>query len=111
MDSIQGTGLTLERLKRQVSADEYFADDALLRDLGEAAVATICNYTGRTAAELLEIGGGGSWPAPLLHAAAMLAAHWHNQREAADTSPSNVVALGFEFLCLKYRRLGGAAPR
>lgn len=96
--------LTLELLKRQVNVD-FDNDDEYLLHLLDAAVAHTRTATARTEDELNEIGGGHEWPAPLQHAALMLASHWYNQREAVASTAMSEVPLSFEALVKPYRKL------
>ena len=55
-------------------------------------------------AELTETGGG-KFPAPLVHAMLMLAAHWYNQRESVSATQMYAVPDSLQALIKPYRRL------
>ena len=50
--------VSLELIKKHVCADDFTADDDLLRHYLSAAQQTIVGRVGRSEEELLEIGGG-----------------------------------------------------
>ena len=90
--------------RKHCRADDFDDETEYLRDLLEAAEETIIRATNRTAAELVEIGGG-SLPKPLQIAAFSIGAHWYNQREAVAVQmhevPGTLAALvkPFQRLC------------
>lgn len=96
---------SLELLKKQVNADDFFTDDDLLATYLEAAEEKIVGDTRRDLAELVEIGGYGALPKPLEMAVLLLAAHWYNQREAVSGVQMAEVPYTISSLVKPYRRL------
>ena len=89
--------------RKHCRADDFDDETEYLRDLLEAAEETIIRATNRTAAELVEIGGG-SLPKSLQIAAFTIGAHWYNKRKTMnaarksehDTPPRPRIYGGFE---------------
>lgn len=90
--------------KQHVRADDYADDDDYMQHLIETAEVSVITATNRTEAELTETGGG-KFPAPLVHAMLMLAAHWYNQRESVSATQMYAVPDSLQALIKPYRRL------
>ena len=71
--------------RKHCRADDFDDETEYLRDLLEAAEETIIRATNRTAAELVEMGGG-SLPKPLQIAAFSIGAHWYNKRKTMNAA-------------------------
>lgn len=96
----------LELVKKQVRADEFADDDALLQSYTEAAEEYVINGTRRTLDELKAMSADGmSFPKPLEQAVLMLVGHWYNQREAVTGIQMREVPYTFQALVLPYRKL------
>ena len=96
--------VSLELFKVHVRADDFSDDDEYLQSLLDAAEAHIIRETHRSAEELSELGEEG-FPAPLVQAIMLLAAHWYNQREAVSTAQMHAVPMGVQSLVKPYRKL------
>ncbi len=90
--------------RKHCRADDFDDETEHLRDLLEAAEETIIRATNRTAAELVEIGGG-SLPKPLQIAAFTIGAHWYNQREAVAAVQMHEVPGTLAALVKPFQRL------
>lgn len=97
--------LNVEILKKHVRADDFSEDDAYLEMLLQAATEAVVNETNRSIEELTEMGGG-TLPAPVVHAVLLLAGHFYNQREAVSGVQMHEVPCGVKSLVLPYTRLG-----
>lgn len=96
----------LELVKKQVRADEFAEDDALLQSYTEAAEEYVVNATNRTLDELKAMSAdGNTFPLPLQQAVLMLVGHWYNQREAVAGIQMREVPYTFQALIKPYRRL------
>lgn len=91
--------------KQHVRADDFAADDTVLQFYLDAATEAAITATNRTEDELLELGGGSSFPKPLQQAIMMLAAHWYNQREAVSTGQMQEVPASLTALLKPFRKL------
>jgi len=91
------TLVTLSLFKKHVYADEFIGDSDLLQHYLDAAEGQVLTDTGRSAAELLEMGGG-STPAQIAQAIIMLGAHWYNQRESDAGVQMHGVSRGYNAL-------------
>lgn len=96
--------VSLTLFKQHVRADDYADDDDYMQHLIETAEVSVITATNRTEAELTETGGG-KFPAPLVHAMLMLAAHWYNQRESVSATQMYAVPDSLQALIKPYRRL------
>lgn len=96
--------MSLTLFKQHVRADDYADDDDYMQHLIETAEVSVITATNRTEAELAEMGGG-KFPAPLVHAMLMLAAHWYNQRESVSATQMYAVPDSLQALIKPYRRL------
>lgn len=96
--------MSLTLFKQHVRADDYADDDDYMQHLIETAEVSVITATNRTEAELTEMGGG-KFPAPLVHAMLMLAAHWYNQRESVSATQMYAVPDSLQALIKPYRRL------
>lgn len=96
--------MSLTLFKQHVRADDYADDDDYMQHLIETAEVSVITATNRTEAELTETGGG-KFPAPLVHAMLMLAAHWYNQRESVSATQMYAVPDSLQALIKPYRRL------
>lgn len=96
---------SLELFKKHVNADDFGGDDDYLQHLLDTAEEAVVASTGRTPAELLEMGDGG-FPRRLMHAEMMLAAHWYSQRESAAAAQMHSVPDALDALVKPYRKLG-----
>lgn len=90
--------IDLESLKRQCRVD-FPEDDLLLATLGATAEAEVVRITGRTEAELTEMGEG-AMPLPLRQAMLIRAAQFY--RDAEGTEKPNAL---FESLIRPFRKL------
>ena len=95
--------LSLALFKKQVRADDFDDDDALLQHLLATAGDAVVRATNRDESEL--IGDSGELPVMLQHAAMMLAAHWYNQREIVSAVQMHEVPDGVAALIKPYRKL------
>lgn len=80
--------LTLDEIKRQVSAVDYDDDDALLLNLGEAAETEVCSTCGRTLEEFMAINRG-IFPADVKQAMLIRTAELYADREGGE-KPNHV---------------------
>lgn len=85
--------VTLDLIKKHVCADDFTADDDLLRHYIQAAEEAIVGRVGRSIDELKDMGGG-EFPASLRQAVMLLVGHWYNQREAVASVQMHEVPLG-----------------
>lgn len=98
--------ISLTDLKRQCYADSYTDDDDILQQKLEIAEAIVVLWTNRTADELKAINDDGTtYPAPVVQAIYLLAAHYYATREAASSAKQEAVPYGIEALIKPYRRL------
>lgn len=89
--------------RKHCRADDFDDETEYLRFLLEAAEETIVKATNRSAAELVEMGGG-EFPRSLRIAVYSLGAHWYNKRKTMnaarklehDTPPRPRIYGGFE---------------
>ena len=89
--------------RKHCRADDFDDETELLRFLLEAAEETVVKATNRSAAELVEMGGG-EFPRSLRIAVYSLGAHWYNKRKTMnaarksehDTPPRPRIYGGFE---------------
>ncbi len=95
----------LDLLKKHVRADDFTEDDEYLTHLLEAAETHICDATNRTSDELLELGGGESYPKDLVQAILLVAGHWYNQREAVASGTMTEVPYTINAIVKRYRKL------
>lgn len=97
--------IALSLFKKHVYSDEYTEDDTLLQHYLNSAEEFAVGYTRRTSSELMEMGGGSSYPLPFVQAVLMLAGDWYNQREDTSTATLRPVPNGFRALVMPYRKL------
>lgn len=97
--------VSLELFKKHVRADEFTDDDELLQFYLGAAETLVIRYTHRTEGELIEIGGGDEFPAPVKQAIMMLAGHWYNQRESVAGVQMHEVPDTLAAILKPYRKL------
>lgn len=102
--------VSLALFKKHVRADDFADDDEYLQHLLDTAEVAVITATNRSEAELTD-GNGGAFPAPLQHAAMMLAAHWYNQRESVSTAQMHEVPDALKALIKPYRKLVEDASR
>lgn len=100
--------VSLELFKKHVRADDFADDDDYMQHLIETAEVSVINATNRTEDELTAQGRG-KFPAPLVHAMLMLAAHWYNQRESVSTAQMYAVPDALQALIKPYRKLADAS--
>ena len=84
--------LTLTLIKQQVRVLHTYEDE-LLTLYGETAEETILEWTGRTYAELVEMGGG-TFPKKLVQASLMLCDLSYNYHSPVTMAKLNVVPYG-----------------
>lgn len=96
--------VSLELFKKHVRADDITADDEQLQFYLDAAEQHVIAATGRTEAELAELGGG-SLPPQLCQAVLLLAASFYAQPEATATAQHHAVPYGFDALVKPFRTL------
>ena len=96
--------LTLELIKANSRIDGNEEDD-LLTLYGESAEQQVLNDTGRTYAELVELGGGTSVPPDIKYASLMLADFAYQQRSPVDKMQWHVVPYTYERLIKPYVKL------
>lgn len=94
----------LALFKKHVRADDFAEDDVYLKHLLDAAEISVITATNRTEKELTD-GNAGKFPAPLMQAIMMLAAHWYNQRESVSTAQMHQVPDALQALIKPYRKL------
>ena len=97
--------VSIDLFKKHTRTDDFDSDDDLLRHYLEAAEDHVVSATRRAPNELLEMGNGFSYPAPLTQAIMMLAAHWYNQRESSAGTQFHQVPYALDSLILPYRKL------
>lgn len=85
--------VSLDLLKKHVRADDFTADDDILRHYLTAAQDFIVRRVGRPVEELIEMGGG-TIPSEIAQATLMIAGHWYNQPEAVASIQMHEVPLG-----------------
>lgn len=96
--------VSLALFKKHVRADDFADDDEYLAHLLEAAETAVITATNRTELELTE-DELGKFPAPLVQATMMLAAHWYNQRESVSSVQMHEVPDSLQALVKPYRKL------
>ena len=90
--------------RKHCRADDFDDETEYLRFLLEAAEEAIVKATNRSAAELVEMGGG-EFPRPLRIAVYSLGAHWYNQREAVAAVQMHEVPATFDACIKPFQRL------
>lgn len=75
--------IDLELVKKQCRVD-YDDDDDYLRSLAEAAEAEVVRITGRSVLELLEMGNGEGYPAPIRQAILVRTGQLYADPEGTD---------------------------
>ena len=90
--------------RKHCRADDFDDETEYLRFLLEAAEEAIVNATNRSAAELVEMGGG-EFPRSLRIAVDSLGAHWYNQREGVAAVQMHEVPATFEACVKPFKRL------
>lgn len=90
--------------RKHCRADDFDDETEYLRFLLEAAEEAIVNATNRSAAELVEMGGG-EFPRSLRIAVYSLGAHWYNQREAVAAVQMHEVPATFNACIKPFQRL------
>ena len=90
--------------RKHCRADDFDDETEYLRFLLEAAEEAIVNATNRSAAELVEMGGG-EFPRSLRIAVYALGAHWYNQREAVAAVQMHEVPATFDACVKPFKRL------
>lgn len=94
-------------LKKQVRADDFTADDALLQFYLDTATRSVVEATNRSYEELQGMSADGvDLPLQVQQAILMLAADWYNQREDTTSLAANAVPNGVRMLVAQYRKLG-----
>ena len=96
--------VSFDLIKKHVCADDFNADDDLLRHYLMAAQQTIIGRVGRSEIELLEIGEG-DYPAALKQAVMLLVGHWYDKREAVATVQMHEIPLGITSLVKPFIKL------
>ena len=96
--------VSLALFKKHVRADDFADDASYLEHLLNTAEESIITATRRTERELTALNGG-EFPAPLIHAVMMLAAHWYNQRESVSSVQMHEVPDALQSLVKPYRKL------
>ncbi len=102
--------VSLALFKKHVKADDFADDDEYLAHLLEVAEVTVITATNRTEQELTD-DNAGRFPAPLKHAAMMLAAHWYDRRESVSSVQMYEVPDSLQVLVKPYRKLVSDASR
>ena len=90
--------------RKHCRADAFDDETEYLRFLLEAAEEAIVNATNRSAAELVEMGGG-EFPRSLRIAVYSLGAHWYNQREGVAAVQMHEVPATFNACVKPFQRL------
>ena len=90
--------------RKHCRADDFDDETELLRFLLEAAEEAVVKATNRSAAELVEMGGG-KFPHRLRIAVYSLGAHWYNQREGVAAVQMHGVPETFEACVKPFKRL------
>lgn len=90
--------------RKHCRADDFDDETEYLRFLLEAAEEAIVKATNRSAAELVEMGGG-EFPRSLRIAVYSLGAHWYNQREAVAAVQMHEVPATFNACVKPFQRL------
>lgn len=90
--------------RKHCRADDFDDETEYLRFLLEAAEEAIVKATNRSAAELVEMGGG-EFPRSLRIAVYSLGAHWYNQREAVAAVQMHEVPATFDACVKPFKRL------
>ena len=90
--------------RKHCRADDFDDDTEYLRLLLEAAEEAIVKATNRSAAELVEMGGG-EFPRPLRIAVYSLGAHWYNQRESVAAVQMHEVPASVDACVKPFQRL------
>lgn len=90
--------------RKHCRADDFDDETEYLRFLLEAAEEAIVKATNRSAAELVEMGGG-EFPRSLRIAVYALGAHWYNQREAVAAVQMHEVPATFDACVKPFKRL------
>lgn len=90
--------------RKHCRADDFDDETEYLRFLLEAAEEAIVNATNRSAAELVEMGGG-EFPRSLRIAVYSLGAHWYNQREGVAAVQMHEVPATFNACVKPFQRL------
>ena len=97
--------VTLEELKAQMRED-FDGEDELIRLYGEAAEDAVIGATRRTFEELVAMAEGNEgFPARLMVAILMLAAHSHRNREPVEAVAQNAVPYAFDMYIKPYVKL------
>lgn len=90
--------------RKHCRADDFDDETEYLRFLLEAAEEAIVKATNRSAAELVEMGGG-EFPRSLRIAVYSLGAHWYNQRESVAAVQMHEVPATFNACVKPFQRL------
>lgn len=90
--------------RKHCRADDFDDETEYLRFLLEAAEEAIVKATNRSAAELVEMGGG-EFPRSLRIAVYALGAHWYNQREGVAAVQMHEVPATFNACVKPFQRL------
>lgn len=90
--------------RKHCRADDFDDETEYLRFLLEAAEEAIVKATNRSAAELVEMGGG-EFPRSLRIAVYSLGAHWYNQREGVAAVQMHEVPATFNACVKPFQRL------
>ncbi len=90
--------------RKHCRADDFDDETEYLRFLLEAAEEAIVKATNRSAAELVEMGGG-EFPRSLRIAVYSLGAHWYNQREGVAAVQMHEVPATFNACIKPFQRL------
>lgn len=90
--------------RKHCRVDDFDDETEYLRFLLEAAEEAIVNATNRSAAELVEMGGG-EFPRSLRIAVYSLGAHWYNQREGVAAVQMHEVPATFNACVKPFQRL------
>lgn len=96
--------VSFELFKKHTRSDDFADDDELLQQYLDAAEVRVIRATGRTEAELTEMGGG-RFPADLVQVIIMLGAHWYNQRESVSNVQMHSVPEASQAIIKSYRKL------
>lgn len=93
----------LSLFKKHVMADDFSADDDVLTSYLQSAEAAVISATRRTAAELLNMGGG-EFPVELRQAVLLLGGMWYMQRENISQTQMHGIPYGMEYLIKPFRK-------
>lgn len=96
--------ISLELFKKHIRYDDVDADDEKLQSRLDAAEAYVINATNRSEDELVEMGGGETYPMPIVQVILMVAASFDEHTQAVTTQQLHANQLYMAML-KQYRRL------